>query len=120
VVGEEGTSLDDFVVYLKGEFLDAAYLQQNSFDAVDASVSPDRQKAVFSRAVKVLGSSFDFKDKEAARSWFNKLRQMFLDMNGIEWDTDACKSADAGIIAFVDERVTGLDKTAARIIESLE
>ncbi|MDX9958122.1 MAG: V-type ATP synthase subunit A [Spirochaetia bacterium] len=120
VVGEEGTSLDDFVVYLKGEFLDAAYLQQNSFDAVDASVSPERQKAVFARAVKVLGSSFDFKDKEAARGWFNKLRQMFLDMNGIEWDTDACKAADAGILAFVDERVTGLDKTAASIIESLE
>jgi V/A-type H+-transporting ATPase subunit A len=120
VVGEEGTSLDDFVVYLKGEFLDAAYLQQNSFDAVDASVSPDRQKAVFARAVKVLGSSFDFKDKEAARGWFNKLRQMFLDMNGIEWDTDACKAADEGILAFVDERVTGLDKTAIRIIESLE
>ena len=120
VVGEEGTSLDDFVVYLKGDFLDAAYLQQNSFDVVDASVSPDRQKAVFSRAVKVLGSSFDFKDKETARGWFNKLRQMFLDMNGIEWDTDACKTADSGILAFVDERVTGLDKTAASILESLE
>jgi V/A-type H+/Na+-transporting ATPase subunit A len=32
VVGEEGTSMDDFLVYLKGEFLDAVYLQQNSFD----------------------------------------------------------------------------------------
>ena len=36
VVGEEGTSLDDYVLYLKGEFLDSVYLQQNSFDPVDA------------------------------------------------------------------------------------
>ncbi|HPW47648.1 MAG TPA: V-type ATP synthase subunit A, partial [Rectinema sp.] len=32
VVGEEGTSLEDYVIYLKSEFLDAVYLQQNSFD----------------------------------------------------------------------------------------
>jgi len=43
VVGEEGTSLEDYVVYLKSEFLDAVYLQQNSFDPVDAAVSPSRQ-----------------------------------------------------------------------------
>ncbi|MDZ7822282.1 MAG: hypothetical protein U5N26_11075 [Candidatus Marinimicrobia bacterium] len=36
MVGEEGTSLEDFVFYLKSEYLDAACLQQNSFDPVDA------------------------------------------------------------------------------------
>ncbi|PKL09338.1 MAG: V-type ATP synthase subunit A [Spirochaetae bacterium HGW-Spirochaetae-7] len=120
VVGEEGTSIDDFLWYLKSELLDAVYLQQNSFDVVDASVSPERQQAMFSRIVRVLGSSFDFKDKDAARSWFNQLRQRYLDINGIEWDTDAFRKADADIKAFIDERVTGLDKKAARIIESLE
>jgi V/A-type H+-transporting ATPase subunit A len=120
VVGEEGTSIDDFNVYLKGEFLDAAYLQQNSFDAVDAAVSPERQRMMFKKSVRVLGSSFDFKDKDAARGWFNQLRQRFLDMNGIEWGTDAFKKADADLTAFVDERVSGLDKKAAQIIESLE
>jgi len=120
VVGEEGTSLDDFLVYLKGEFLDDVYLQQNSFDAVDASVSPERQKASFRSCVRILGSSFDFKDKDAARAWFNQLRQRFLDGNGIEWGTDAYVSAEAELKAFIDERVSGLDKKAARIIESLE
>ncbi len=120
VVGEEGTSLDDFNVYLKGEFLDAVYLQQNSFDAVDAAVSPERQQAMFQRSVRVLGSSFDFKDKDAARGWFNQLRQRFLDMNGVEWGTDAFRKADAELKAFIDERVSGLDKKAAQIIESLE
>jgi len=120
VVGEEGTSLDDFLVYLKGEFLDAVYLQQNSFDAVDASVSPERQKSMFSKCVRILGSSFDFKDKEAARGWFNQLRQRYLDINGVEWGIDAFKKADAELTAFVDARVSGLDKRAARIIESLE
>ncbi|MGN0715184.1 MAG: V-type ATP synthase subunit A, partial [Anaerovoracaceae bacterium] len=32
VVGEEGTSIEDYITYQKGELLDAVYLQQNSFD----------------------------------------------------------------------------------------
>ncbi|GAB1457376.1 V-type ATP synthase subunit A [Spirochaetota bacterium] len=120
VVGEEGTSIDDFLIYLKSEFLDAVYLQQNSFDAVDASVSPERQQYMFRKCIRIMGSSLDLKDKDAARDWFSQLRQRFLDINGIEWETSAFKKADKDISAFIDERVTGIDKKAARIIESLE
>lgn len=120
VVGEEGTSIDDFLIYLKGEFLDAVYLQQNSFDPVDASVAPERQKAMFIRALRVLGGSFEFRDKEAARAWFNKLRQMFLDMNSLEWGGAPMKAADKDLLGFIADKVTGLDPKAARIIESLE
>ena len=35
VVGEEGTSTNDYITYLKGDFIDSIYLQQNSFDPVD-------------------------------------------------------------------------------------
>jgi len=66
VVGEEGTSLEDFVVYLKGNFLDAVYLQQNSFDPVDASVSVERQRHVFALLIEILGSSFAFSGKDEA------------------------------------------------------
>ena len=45
VVGEEGTSLEDFVVYLKSEFLDAVYLQQDAYDDVDGA-TPRRAPAV--------------------------------------------------------------------------
>jgi V/A-type H+-transporting ATPase subunit A len=82
VVGEEGTSLDDYVYYLKGEFLDAVYLQQNSFDPVDASVSPERQKAMFRLVLRILGADLEISDKEGARGWFYELRQAFLDLNG--------------------------------------
>ncbi len=53
VVGEEGTSLSDFISYLKAEFMDAVYLQQNAFDEVDAYNTIERQvytfKKVFAR-----------------------------------------------------------------------
>ncbi len=82
VVGEEGTSLDDYVVYQKGEFLDSVYLQQNSFDPVDAAVTVDRQRMVFSVLYDILTSSYSLEDKKDARLFFNELRQRFLDWNG--------------------------------------
>jgi V/A-type H+-transporting ATPase subunit A len=87
VVGEEGTSLEDFIIYLKSEFLDAVYLQQNSFDPIDAAASVERQNYVFSKLIRVLGSQFALETKEAARSFFNQLRQKFIDWNTKEWNS---------------------------------
>ena len=47
VVEEEGTAMADFVVYLKAEYLDAVYLQQDAFDPVDGATSAERQRHVF-------------------------------------------------------------------------
>ena len=48
VVGEEGTSMRDFVIYLKSELYDICYLQQNAFDKEDAYCSLERQIELFS------------------------------------------------------------------------
>jgi V/A-type H+/Na+-transporting ATPase subunit A len=120
VVGEEGTSLDDFLIYLKSEFLDTVYLQQNSFDPVDASVSPERQKLLFSRVVRVLGAWFGFKNKEESRASFNKLRQLFLDANSAAWASEEFQQADQAILDYLENTVTGLEPAANRIMEGLE
>src|SRR5574344_1401201 len=86
VVGEEGTSTEDFVLYLKSEFLDSVYFQQNSFDEVDAAVTVERQNYTFNKVLAVLGSDFDLEDKDSARTFFNQIRQKFLDWNYIEWN----------------------------------
>jgi V/A-type H+-transporting ATPase subunit A len=104
VVGEEGTSLDDYVIYLKGDFLDSVYFQQNSFDAVDSSVSPERQAYIFEIILKILGAHFSFADKNEARSWFNRLRQKFLDYNGSEWKSERFTSLEKEIESTVAER----------------
>ena len=67
VVGEEGTHIDDFVVYLKSEFIDFVYLQQNTFDKVDGATSRERQVYMFDKVIDVLESTFKFEDKEVAR-----------------------------------------------------
>ena len=104
VIGEEGTSLDDFVIYLKSEFLDYVYLQQNTFDAVDGATGAERQRYMFDRISKVLEGSFTLPDKDTARRYFLELRQMFMDLNYLPMDSEEFKRQEAGIEAKIAER----------------
>ncbi len=97
VVGEEGTSLEDFIVYLKSDFLDVVYLQQNGFDKVDASTDATRQKYVFAKVVEVLRKEFTFRDKSAARDFFYNLRHAFINWNYKEWGSDTFKKEEQQI-----------------------
>lgn len=97
VVGEEGTSSEDYIVYQKGEFLDAVYLQQNSFDPIDAAVTPERQIYTFDVLYDILSARFDIAEKKDIRSFFNQLRQEFLDWNNTEWNTDEFKTREKAL-----------------------
>ena len=97
VIGEEGTTTEDFVLYMKSDFLDAVYFQQNSFDEVDAACSVERQKYVFNKVVTVLGSDFELKDKDEARNYFNDMRQMFIDWNYTKWNSKDFKACEKAI-----------------------
>ncbi|MFC1510748.1 V-type ATP synthase subunit A, partial [Candidatus Omnitrophota bacterium] len=64
VIGEEGTSTNEFVDFLKGEFFDAVYLQQNAFDKVDEATTADRQKSVYSLVESIIDQEMQFDDKD--------------------------------------------------------
>jgi len=94
VVGEEGTSIEDFIVYLKSEYLDSVYLQQNAFNEVDSATPVVRQTHVFGYISKFLKTDLKFADKEAARSFFQTLTQAARDWNQIAFDTDEFKKQE--------------------------
>ena len=118
VVGEEGTSLDDYIVYLKSDFLDSVYLQQNSFDPVDNSVSVERQRHIFDVIFKILAAIFDFQVKDDARQYFNQLRQLFLDYNGSGWDTDEFTAKEKELLDLLSSKQKDIDETAAQMLET--
>ena len=100
VVGEEGTSLEDYVIYLKAEMLDSVYLQQNSFDLTDANCGTARQRYVTDKLICVLGSEYALDSKDGARSFFNRMRQKFIDWNYTEFESEAFAKAEAEIDAM--------------------
>lgn len=103
VVGEEGISLEDFIIYLKSDFLDTVYLQQNAFDKVDAATSHQRQEYVFSKVALVLERELFFKTKEEAREFFYKLRQLFIDWNYQEFSSEDFKNQEKRIDDFLTQ-----------------
>ena len=115
VVGEEGTTLLDYVTYLKSEMLDAVYLQQNSFDLVEANCGRLRQRYVTDKLVYVLGSNYAVRNKDDARSFFNRLRQKFIDWNYTEFESEAFKKAESEI----DELYRKVDGKLAEQAEKL-
>jgi V/A-type H+-transporting ATPase subunit A len=118
VVGEEGTSLDDFIIYLKGEFLDSVYMQQNSFDDVDQAASPERQRYIFRHILSILGNDLNFKDKEEARTWFNGLRQKFIDYNYAPWKNDRFTAIENELLSMIKQKSGGLDSVAEKLISA--
>ena len=81
VTGEEGVTLEDFVTYQKSIFLDMVYLQQDAFDAVDASMPAERQKESFALVRRLIERDYNFKDKEQARGYFTRLAGLYKNLN---------------------------------------
>jgi len=103
VVGEEGTSMNDFLLYLKAEYLDATYLQQDAFDPVDAATSAARQQHVFAVLAGLLQTPLRFADKPAARRFFQQLTQTTRDWNRVDFDDPQFEAIETRLKSMVAE-----------------
>ncbi|MBP3626694.1 MAG: V-type ATP synthase subunit A [Clostridia bacterium] len=120
VIGEEGTTLSDYIIYLKSEMLDSVYLQQNSFDLVEANCGTSRQRYVTDKLIYVLGSDYALENKDDARSFFNRMRQRFIDWNYTEFESDTFKKAEAEIDTLYNEGVGKLTVQAESLLKDGE
>jgi len=107
VIGEEGTSAEDYILYQKGELLDAVYLQQNSFDPIDAACEPERQAHEFNVLYDVLTRDYALSDKKEIRAFFNQVRQEFLDWHGTVYDTPEFAAQETKLTDLYRSKVTG-------------
>ncbi len=81
VTGEEGVTLEDYITYQKSLFLDMVYLQQDAFDAVDASAPLPRQKKSFDLVYDLVNRVYQFEDKDAVRNYFTRLTGLYKNLN---------------------------------------
>ena len=120
VVGQEGTSLDDYITYLKADMLDAVYLQQNSFDPIDANCSSDRQRYVIAKLIAVLGSDYALQEQDEARSFFQRMRQRFIDWNYTEFMSDEFRKGETEIDLLYQEGQGAISSAASSLLKGGE
>ncbi|MDD5129761.1 MAG: V-type ATP synthase subunit A [Candidatus Omnitrophica bacterium] len=104
VIGEEGTSLKDYIEYLKGEFFDFVYLQQNAFDIVDEATSKERQLYLLEFIGLMLDTKYNLADKAAALHFFQGLRQLMRTWNSMEYNSPEFKNSEAEIKMFLSAK----------------
>jgi len=102
VVGEEGTALQDFILFLKAEFLDEVYLQQDAYHDVDGSSSAERQQHVFGVIHRIMSTPLSFKTRDLARQSFVRWQQMAKDWNRTPMDSPEFKTAEEKLLQAVD------------------
>jgi V/A-type H+-transporting ATPase subunit A len=112
VVGEEGTTIEDFSLMLKSEFFDSSYLQQNAFDKVDGSSLRERQRFVFDKVLEVLSLDFAFEEKDEARSIMMKIGNLFKDWNYAPWDPGVTESLEEEESAVEGQKIENSDNIA--------
>ena len=120
VIGEEGTTVADYITYLKSEMLDSVYLQQNSFDLIEANCGTMRQRYVTDKLIYVLGSDYSLQSKDDARNFFNRMRQKFIDWNYTEFRSDGFMKSEAEIDELYREGSGVLTAEAQSLIKDGE
>ncbi|MFD2189423.1 V-type ATP synthase subunit A [Pistricoccus aurantiacus] len=81
VTGDEGITVEDFLTYHKASFLDLVYLQQDAFDTVDGSTSPERQQRSLALIYPLVNAEYAFDDKDAIREYFTALSSEMKNIN---------------------------------------
>ena len=81
VTGEEGITLEDYIIWQKAALLDMVYLQQDAFDDVDISVPRERQIEMISLLRIIIEKKYDFAEKDHVRDFFTRLTGIFKNLN---------------------------------------
>ena len=92
VVGEEGVSIEDLVVYLKAEAVDAVCLQQDAFDDVERATSKERQVSDFLLLMDMVHYSFSFDSKEHAKKEMTRIQNLFFQMKYAPFQREAYRT----------------------------
>lgn len=102
VVGEEGITIDDLIIFLKSDLYEISYLQQNAFDKEDAYCPLNRQIILFELIQKIFASEFSFGGPDEARNYFLSLQSEIKNMNFMPFGSDGYKKALASIESRVE------------------
>lgn len=114
VVGEEGTPISDFLIYLMAELYDFCYLQQNAFDKVDSYCPLKRQIPLFTLISGITEAEFDFSNHEEARSFFLETQNEIKNLNFMTFGSDSYTMTLAHLEERIDKMKRNLLSEVAR------
>jgi V/A-type H+-transporting ATPase subunit A len=104
VVGEDGISLQDMVLHLKGELYDFCYLQQNAFDKEDCFAPLERQLPLFEIFIKIFNTSYEFSNHDEARTFALDLQNSLKNMNFAPFKSEEYRKLHAQVMTKISRQ----------------
>ncbi|WP_459556713.1 V-type ATP synthase subunit A [Lacunimicrobium album] len=113
VTGEEGVTIEDYLIWQKATFLDMIFLQQDAFDPVDVSVPITRQKESFLLIRRLVEQEYHLETKEAVRQFFTELTSLYKNLNYSDLDSQGYRQYLDRINALEVRGIAGHTSLAA-------
>ena len=102
VTGEEGVTMEDYILWEKATLLDMVYFQQDAFDEVDVSSSGERQQKSLSLIKSLTDRDYEFPDKNQVREFFTRLTSLYKNFNYCAFESLAYEKLEKTILELAD------------------
>jgi len=115
ILGDDGVPLEYHITYNKSEIIDFVILQQDAFDAVDASTPLKRQQYMVNKVLDICNDNFEFDNFEEIGTYFKKIINILKQMNYKEFRCDEFNELEKQLDSLLAERVVELESQAAAL-----
>ena len=105
ILGDDGVPLSFHETFWKSELIDFVILQQDAFDAVDASTPMKRQQYMLSKVLEVADSSFSFNHFEDVSFFFKEIINVFKQMNYSEFRSEKFEQHEKALEEMMQKQV---------------
>ncbi len=85
ILGDDGVPMSYHERYWKSELIDFIILQQDAFDATDASTPMERQKFMLEKVLEVCDREREFENFEQCTTYYKEVINIFRQMNYSEF-----------------------------------
>ncbi len=103
ILGDDGVPLNYHESFWKSELLDFAFLQQDAFDAIDASTPLERQRYMLDIILDICRKDFEFDDFEQVRNFFKDVINILKQMNYSVWGSEKFKEYELELQKKISE-----------------
>ena len=88
ILGDDGVPMSYHERYWKSELIDFVILQQDAFDAVDASTPLERQEFMLTLVLDVCNQEREFNSFEDCSKFYKEIINIFKQMNYSEYESE--------------------------------
>jgi len=104
ILGDDGVPMAFHDRYWKSELIDFVILQQDAFDAIDASTPLKRQQYMLMKVLEVTDTSFNYSNFEDVSVFFKEVINLFKQMNYSEFESDTFKQHETKLNQLLEQR----------------